>query len=662
MRKILGLLLLAALGVGLLPFVTTAYGPGTALIVKVTGPSRSVECEQSVALTATVVNKKTKDPVRKQNVRWSISDGSSRDRLSATQTKTNRDGQTSVDLYIGLALGNRKVTAKAVSSTGSVTIRVECVLPTPTPRPTPRPTERPQRTPRPTERPQRTEAPGVERSSLTVGYHDTDLAGRAPLLFANARGLFTEAGLETVDLVEAQDPIAGLLDGSLDIATVPVADAAAAIADGQALRMLAGYRNYRPNVIAVQPGITGPSGLAGQQVILGETDAEVQAALDALAQAGWDLEGVDVEIVTPEGGPDAWVQAFLAGDVAMTALQNRHRLPLEQADAQLVVDQQEYGYDALVAGQDLVANAPRTVQAFLAGTIGALQLLDDPANDNDLFTAAREAGIEVGNNETAGWASDLEDLRPRDGGFGSVEEGSGLGELQFFLSDRLGSVPPLADAIAVQQLNAAQAALDLPANPEVPALEDAGGAAVRVGTPDDGLFARAPFLLAGELGAVDAAGLGAIEVVAGADGIAGVLDGSLDAAVVSQDDAAAAIEAGDPIAIIAGHQDADEAGAGATVLVASEDRVASDGAVLAAFLQATLRGLAALGRADAFDTAVSASGAAVTEDVAAAWPAEVARFVPFDGSLGADAPAGGTDLSALRAAQASLGLPTDVGG
>jgi hypothetical protein len=51
-------------------------------------------------------------------------------------------------------------------------------------------------------------------------------------------------------------------------------------------------------------------------------DYEERAAL--MAEAGWDLSEVNVNAVVIPGGSDAWVELFLEGQVAVTAVFNRH--------------------------------------------------------------------------------------------------------------------------------------------------------------------------------------------------------------------------------------------------------------------------------------------------------------------------------------------------
>lgn len=638
--------------------VAVAYGPPPPYLVKLTGPSRAVDCGQTVTITATVVNTENgNSPVRNQIVRWSIANGSSSDSLSTTRSATDKRGRASTQLTIGKATGDRRVVGEARSVQGRITVKVDCVLPTPTPRPTPRATDRPEATPKPTpkatQRPPKTPAPTpepsttLERSTFTVGYREGDVAGRAPLLLAEGYGFWAQEGL-AVTQVEAPDPLAGLRDGSLDAAVMRLDDVLRAIAAGEPLRILSGYHQYQSDIVAVAQDVPDASALAGRPVIVGDDPrAETRAAL--LADAGWDPVAAGAEVTLPDGGPAVWARALLNGEVAMAPLRNQDRVEAGYANAAIVLDQQSFGDDVLVATDATVQAAPNSVVAFLTGTIAALRELADPATDEDLFGFATDAGLPVTAGVRGGWVNDVDDFRPWDGSLGDPSVGEGLGELDAYAADLLGWVPLPADHIALDQLHAAQETLGMVPAPDLPALEAPASAALRLGLPSTDLADAAPVLLATADGAFEAAGLTDVTVTA-ATGVAGVVDGSLDLAVVTAADAADAIAAGDPVVIMAGYQ---PAAADPTVIVAAADRPEAD---TAAALSALLRGLAALNLPDAADRAVAASGAAAPADLAASWPAIAATFAPFDGSTADGAlPA----QPALLAARASLGLQGD---
>ncbi|MFN8619342.1 MAG: ABC transporter substrate-binding protein [Chloroflexota bacterium] len=651
-RSIAALWFALLLGVALVGGgLVAAYGGAAPYLVKVSGPRGAVDCGTSVRLTTTVVGIENGQPVVEQYVRWKVDRGSSSDQLSSRQTITDRNGRTSVTLDLASTDGDRRITATAAGIPGRATIKVDCPNPTPRPTPrattrpivraTPRPTVRPTRKPRPTATPVASGAP--ERATLTVGYLESSIPGRAPLLLADAQGDWSSRGLAVTQSL-ATDPIPGLLDGSLDVAVVPLDAALRAIADGTPIRILAGYHDYVADIVAVAPGVTSPADLAGKPVILGD-DARAAIRREALAAAGWDLSTVQVQETLPDGGFDTWAGALVDGSVAMAPIRNRHRLAVQQANDTLVLDRQVYGQDVLVTSDATLAAAPNALTAFLAGEIAALSRLPDAATDRELFIAGARAGIPEPNR--TGWTADLEDFRPWDGSFGDPAVGNGLGELDAYARDLLGWVPLPVDHLALDLLGAAQAAAGVDAAP-VLALPDAPEAVtLTIGTPSADLVVTAPLLLAGAEGAWVTAGLdGATLTVA--DGVAGVVDGSLDLAVVSAADAAAAIDAGQPVQVVAGYA---TAATEPSVLIAA---AAADDPTITAALVAVLHGLADLNLPDALDRAVAASGQPVAEDVAAGWPTIVATFAPFDASNPDGSPAGG----ALAAARAAVGLDT----
>lgn len=166
-----------------------------------------------------------------------------------------------------------------------------------TPAPTARPTQSPRRTPGPgqTRRPRATPTPEAAVStdplpgvatplseSLTVAYRESGL-GQAPLLVALARGYFEDAGFTDVTLVEADDPLAGLRDGELDIAVMDARDAFAA-AEEAGVQAIAGYRNY-----AAADGAYGGDLLLARPGMPGDERATVIAFLTAYVRALQDL-------------------------------------------------------------------------------------------------------------------------------------------------------------------------------------------------------------------------------------------------------------------------------------------------------------------------------------------------------------------------------------
>lgn len=124
MRRLMAGLVLVA--VALLPVPVFAFGEPAPYLIKVSGPSRAVDCKSWVRLVATVVGAETGEPVSGQYVAWRIAEGSTRDRLAERQTKTDDRGRASTQLWIGRAAGSRRVNASAAGITGRVAVRVAC--------------------------------------------------------------------------------------------------------------------------------------------------------------------------------------------------------------------------------------------------------------------------------------------------------------------------------------------------------------------------------------------------------------------------------------------------------------------------------------------------------------------------------------------------------
>jgi len=359
-----------------------------------------------------------------------------------------------------IALSVALATATATAAVGVATAQSPSAAPTPVP----------------------TVAPGVppalaaptidapEQTSITIGYELPNLNSRAPLLIALDRGYFTDAGFTDVQLIQADQALPGLVGGSLNFGIVGALDAAAGAAEGLPIQSVAGYQNYTANIIAVAPDITAPADLAGKDIVLGGTpgsaDADFRLAL--LKEAGWDLEGVAYNAVTPEGFSNAWVQLFAEGRIALTPAFNRHRQAIADAGGVIVVDRFDYGSDLLATNKDWAAANPNTIKAFQVALIRALADLKDPANDEYVFSLGEREGIVITDGIKAGWANDVRNFSAHDGGWGDVTIGGGLGELQAYLDANLESVPDLTTFLLWESTNAAQSALALPANP-VPA-------------------------------------------------------------------------------------------------------------------------------------------------------------------------------------------------
>jgi ABC-type nitrate/sulfonate/bicarbonate transport system substrate-binding protein len=499
--------------------------------------------------------------------------------------------------------------------------------PPPTPRPTERQTPRPERTPRPAETPAPTEtaAPtGPEQTSITIGYRQADLAGVAPLVLADARAYFSDAGLTEVELINIEQPLMGVLNGELTFGVVDAIEAATAFSSGLPLNAVAGYHNYQL--------VTEAVGSAAQ------TDPSASPAASA-----------------PASVPPAPTLA--------------------------------YGGDLLAVNTDFATANPNTVQAFTAAYIQALRDLQDPANDEELFGTAEAAGITVTEEARAAWSQQVQLFQPFDGGFGAVDQGGGLGELEAYLVENLGEAPDLTAFILLDALNASQADLGLPPNPDPAALGAAlpEQLAIAVGVRSADLESQAPLLWARQRGYFSQAGFADVALQEAGDALPALTGGELHLGVVDLVAAANAVAGGQAVQAIAGYRNyAGEGGAyGGDVIAATSEFVAQNPNTARAFTLAYIRALRDLqdpATAEELFATAEAAGLTVSEEARAAWTASLSGFAPFDGGFGDGANGGGlaelatylTDSgvavpdgttfiswASLNGAQADLGLPAN---
>jgi ABC-type nitrate/sulfonate/bicarbonate transport system substrate-binding protein len=367
-----------------------------------------------------------------------------------------------MDLTTRRPLGHIALSVAIASLTATAAVGA-AVAQSPSPAPTPVPTIAPAQPPA-------LAAPTIdapEQTSITIGYELPSLNSRAPLLIALDRGYFTDAGFTDVQLIQVDQTLPGLVGGSLNFGVVGALDAAAGAAEGLPIQSAAGWQNYTANIIAVRPEITSPADLAGKDIVLGGTpgSADADYRLSLLKEAGWDLEGVAYNAVTPEGFSNAWVQLFADGKVFLTPAFNRHRSAIEAAGGTVVVDRFDYGSDLVATNKDWAAANPNTVKAFQVALIRALADLKDPANNDYVFSLGEREGVTITDGIKAGWANDQKNFTNFDGAWGDPANGAGLAELQAYLEANLETVPDVPSFLLWESVNAAQEALGLPAHP-----------------------------------------------------------------------------------------------------------------------------------------------------------------------------------------------------
>lgn len=258
-----------------------------------------------------------------------------------------------------------------------------------------------------------------EKADVTFGYRLPSLNSVAALLVAQDRGYWQECGLDSVELIQTEEVTPGLVSGSLDVGLVETVDTAQAQIDGLPLKLIAGYRPFSRNLIAVPPSITSVADLDGKDVLLGGTpgtlDFDVRSKL--LLENGYDLSTVNPNYVSVEGGSDAWVALMEEGKLFLSPVFNRHLKRLQDQGFNFWVDQQDFGSDHVMGNATFLEQNPESAAAFLCGLIKGIQVWSDPANMEYVLGLGAAQGIEITDNIRLAYEEDIKNYRPFDGGW-----------------------------------------------------------------------------------------------------------------------------------------------------------------------------------------------------------------------------------------------------
>jgi NitT/TauT family transport system substrate-binding protein len=296
----------------------------------------------------------------------------------------------------------------------------------------------------------------AERSELAFGMRLPDCGHQAPVLIATDRGYYADEGLSVrVEVTERLGD--GLLDGTLDLADLPSVEVLmGATTKGVPLRLVSGWHGMRDYWIAVGPDVRSPGDLAGRKVILG-APADEPVRRHLLAEAGFDLTGVELEAVNPPGGSDVWVAQLLSGEVALAPIFLRHRGAVQGAGARLVLDvSKPWPSNSVAASTDYLRQNPNTVTRFLRATLRAMRIWTDLGNKDYVVDLWRRRGMSVSDAQLAGYEAGFvrpygrADLSLRAEEFAELVRGGRL----------LPEPPPFDDYTDLRFLTAAIASLD----------------------------------------------------------------------------------------------------------------------------------------------------------------------------------------------------------
>lgn len=230
------------------------------------------------------------------------------------------------------------------------------------------------------ETPDEMEVGPAEDTEITVAIPFPDITMYSMYITASDLGFYEEEGL-TVEVITADDVLAAVSSGSADVGVESAGSVIEGIRNDVGVTVLSGHFCRSSYDFAVQPEIETIEDLDGTNVVLAGTSGD-PAQFErqrVLAEEGWDLDEIDVEVVYP--GPDsaAWREFFIAERVSLIPFFGDDRPALEEYGAKIIVETiRNWPNDLQVMALDYLEENPNTAVRFLRATMKAVQHIQAP--------------------------------------------------------------------------------------------------------------------------------------------------------------------------------------------------------------------------------------------------------------------------------------------
>ncbi|GAA3935649.1 ABC transporter substrate-binding protein [Microbacterium soli] len=241
-----------------------------------------------------------------------------------------------------------------------------------------------------------------ETTELTIALSAPNLDSQAPVYIALDKGYYEDEGL-TINVIDADNIREGLIGGSLDVAVEDAAAVVDAAVAGTGLKIVAGYRARQPYIIAASADIQDPSDLEGRQIILGDAPGVPinDVRMDIMAQeGGFDIRDVGWKDVYPPGFSNAWVENFVAGQVALTPVFPRHIPIVEEAGGHFIINtMKEWPNDVLAASESWISANPNTLARFIRATTKGMALYKDLSQQEYVQSMMEKADFKITDTE-----------------------------------------------------------------------------------------------------------------------------------------------------------------------------------------------------------------------------------------------------------------------
>ena len=233
-------------------------------------------------------------------------------------------------------------------------------------------------------------AGGDEERTIRVVAQALDAGSNGPFIAGTGKDFFADEDVD-VEVGFAEDPIPALVSDSADVGILELPFLAQAVDEGVDLVAIAGYRCVEPFYIAVAEGIESAEDLAGENVFLDGLPGSpvVDLRLDLMADAGWDLEGVDANFVQIPGDSAGPVEQFAEGQLAVTNFYREEYPTIDEAGGQVIVTELRlWPNEVMVTTPTFLEENPDLVEDFLVGMLNSTTWFKDLSNKDEFLEMA----------------------------------------------------------------------------------------------------------------------------------------------------------------------------------------------------------------------------------------------------------------------------------
>lgn len=255
-----------------------------------------------------------------------------------------------------------------------------------------------------------------ETTKMAIGMNSPTYSTQMTTYVAIDEGFFAEEGIEPVSVVTAENYVAGLVGGSLQITQGDTNTLLAAAQKDPDVVLLGAYRYKEFQELALAPGIENVDELKGKTVTGGEAGSRNEAVVkQLLTKEG--VEPSEVNFVPFGGGSDDRLTALLAGKIQATNLFPRHKKKLEEEGGKFVTeDLVSLPQESIATTKSYLEDHEEAVIAYWRAMLKARKFVHEEKNKDRTLEISKAHKLEVTPEFEEVWPEEVVQISP-DGGF-----------------------------------------------------------------------------------------------------------------------------------------------------------------------------------------------------------------------------------------------------